>query len=152
MIKKYFTVMQSMHCGKAATLFLEKAAELETKVLTNKKFQITRFVRSLQRGLTAALRNLPTLAAVIGDDLKKASRENDKTRIKELKVPYDDLTSAENLFFCIGFMQILESYCATSLEVQHATHFPIQVPTYISEFNLIFHFQSRTSVLSMANR
>ena len=121
--------MQSMHCGKSATQFLEKAEELEHKVLTNKKFQVTRFVRSLQRGLTTALRNLPTLAAVIGDDLKKASDEDDKTRIKELKKPYDDLTSAENLFFCIGFMQILEPYCTTSLEVQHSTHFPIQVAT-----------------------
>ena len=51
-IKVYFSAMQSMHCGKAQTKFIEKAAELGHTVLTNKKFQQTRFVRSLQRGNT----------------------------------------------------------------------------------------------------
>ena len=126
-LKTYFSVMQSMHCGKSATIFLEKAEELENNVLTNKKLQITRFVRSLLRGLTSALRNLPTLSAVIGDQLQEATLKKDNTLAKQLKKTYDDLTNARPLFFCIGFMQILEYFSQTSLEVQHSTHFPIQV-------------------------
>ena len=127
-LKIYFSVMESMHCGKSATLFLEMAAQLENAVLTNKKMQITRFVRSLQRSITSAMRNLPTLASVIGKQYQEAVKVDDKTLQKKLKKIYDGLTDAEPLFFCIGFMQILELYCETSLEVQHSFHFPIQVP------------------------
>ena len=77
--------MQTMNCGKSATLFLEKAEELENNVLTNKKLQTTRFVRSLLRGLTSALRNLPALSAVIGDQYQEAILKNDATLAKQLK-------------------------------------------------------------------
>ena len=59
--------MQSMNVGKSSTHFFEKAAELKNTVLTNKKLQTTRFVRALLRGITAALRNLPTMIAVIDE-------------------------------------------------------------------------------------
>ncbi len=36
------------------------------------------------------------------------------------------LQNVKTLFFIIGFAQILEIYCIVSLEVQHASHFPIQ--------------------------
>ena len=52
----FFSTMQDQNRGKAATKFQELASELNNIVLANKKYQSTRFVRSLLRGLTAALR------------------------------------------------------------------------------------------------
>ena len=57
----YFSTMKNQNIGKASTNFFETAAELKNIVLANKIYQSTRFVRSLLRGLQAALRNLPTL-------------------------------------------------------------------------------------------
>ena len=62
-IKIYFSAMQSMRCGKASTHFYEKARKYCIK-----NYQSTRFVRALQRGITAALRNLPTLVSIIAED------------------------------------------------------------------------------------
>ena len=127
MIKIYFSAMQSMHCGKASTHFFEKASELENIVLTNKAYQSTRFVRSLQRGNTAALRNLPTIVSIISEEYQDNLDNFNNTKAKELKKTLDSLKSAENLFFSIGLAQLLESYCVASLESQYASHFPIQV-------------------------
>ena len=125
-IKVYFSAMQSMHCGKAQTKFIEKAAELGHTVLTNKKFQQTRFVRSLQRGNTAALRNLPTMVSVIAEEYKEAVLERNATKAKELGKTLKGLRDAEVLFSSIGIGQLLEHYCEASLEVQYASHLPIQ--------------------------
>ena len=84
-IKTYFSAMQSMRCGKASTHFFEKASELQNLVLTNKIYQSTRFVRSLQRGNTAALRNLPTLVYVIAEECEIATNEHNNTTVKKLK-------------------------------------------------------------------
>ena len=65
--------MQSMRCGKASTHFFERALELENIVLKNQAFQTTRFVRSLQRGITAALRNLPTIVSLIAEEYQEAA-------------------------------------------------------------------------------
>ena len=113
-INTYFRAMKSMNCGKAATVFKEAASELENMVLTNKTYQTTRFVRSLQRGNTTALRNLPTLVNVVAKD------GNKKKTLRALK-------SAKTLFFSIGLGQLLESYAEASLVVQYSNHFPIQV-------------------------
>ena len=118
--------MQSMNVGKSSTHFFEKAAELKNTVLTNKKLQTTRFVRALLRGITAALRNLPTMIAVIDEDYEEAVLTRDNTRAKELNATLNQLRNAEILFFSIGMAQILEIYCGVSLEVQHASHLPIQ--------------------------
>ena len=126
-IKTYFSAMQSMRCGKASTHFFEKASELENLILTNKAYQSTRFVRSLQRGNTAALRNLPTLVSIISEEYQEVVLNFNNTKAKELKKTLDSLTSAENLFFGIGLAQLLESYCVASLESQYVSHFPIQV-------------------------
>ena len=121
--------MGLMNCGKASTIFQEKAAELENIVLTNKTFQTTRFVRSLMRGNTAALRNLPTIVAVVADDHQEATLAipHDAKRSAQLKKLLDSLTNAKTLFFAIGIGQLLEPYCVASLEAQYASHFPIQV-------------------------
>ena len=129
-IKIYFSAMKSLNVGKASTHFYEKAQELENIVLTNKTYQSTRFVRSLQRGITAALRNLPTIIALIGEEHKEAVLEFSNTEAKVLEKTLHGLMSAETLFFAIGLSQLLESYCAASLESQHASHFPIQVILY----------------------
>ena len=115
-----------MNVGKSSTHFFEKAAELKNTVLTNKKLQTTRFVRALLRGITAALRNLPTMIAVIDEDYEEAVLTHDNTRAKELNATLNQLRNAEILFFSIGMAQILEIYCGVSLEVQHASHLPIQ--------------------------
>ena len=126
-IKTYFSAMKSMNCGKASTIFQEKAEELENMVLTNKTFQKTRFVRALQRGNTAALRNLPTIHHVIGEEYTEAHKEGNTTRYNQLGKLMDTLQNFETLVFAIGIAQLLEPYCDASLEVQHAFHFPIQV-------------------------
>ena len=115
-----------MNVGKSSTHFFEKAAELKNIVLTNKKLQTTRFVRALLRGITAALRNLPTMIAVIDEDFEEATLNFDNTKAKELKATLNQLRNAEILFFSIGMAQLLEIYCGVSLEVQHASHLPIQ--------------------------
>ena len=81
----YFKVMQSKNTGKAATHFEERAEELGHIVLTNKTYQTTRFVRALLRGLTAAIRNLPTLVNILAEDFNEAAlqfnnRESQKVR------------------------------------------------------------------------
>ena len=77
--------MQSMRCGKASTHFYKKAKELGNIVLTNKNYQSTRFVRALQRGITAALRNLPTLVSIIAEDYKEAALTFNNTEAIFLK-------------------------------------------------------------------
>ena len=94
--------MKTMHCGKASTHFLEKAKELENIVLTNKTYQTTRFVRSLLRGITAGLRNLPTLIAIIGEDYNEAILSSNNTEAKNLKNTLDGLMSAETLFLFLA--------------------------------------------------
>ena len=126
-IKTYFTAMQSMLCGKSSTHFMEKATELENITLKNQKYQSTRFVRSLQRGNTAALRNLPTIVSIIAEDYKEAALNGQNTHAKELKATLDSLTNAEIVFFSVGLAQLLESYCVASLESQYVSHFPTQV-------------------------
>ena len=127
MVQAYFTAMKAMNIGKQSILFMEKAAELGNLVLTNKTYQATRFVRSLLRGLTAGLRNLPTLYAVYGDDTVKIDNGHD-TRSGESNSSFlEKLMKSENLFFTIGLCQLLEIYAEASLESQYASHFPIQV-------------------------
>ena len=123
----YFSAMQHQNVGKAGTQFHERAAELNNVVLANQKYQSTRFVRALMRGLTAGLRNLPTLVSVLYSEFYDAAVNFKNTRGKELDRIISNLRNANNLFFTIGLMQILEHYCKASLEVPHASHFPIQV-------------------------
>ena len=103
------------------TKFTEKAAELVHTVLTNKKIQQTRFVRSLQQGNTAALRNLPTMVSVIAEEYKEAVLERNATKAKELGKTLKGLRDAEVLFSSIGIGQLLEHYCEASLEVHNTS-------------------------------
>ena len=100
--------MKSMNIGKSATQFFETAAELDNIVLSNKTYQETRFVRSLLRGITAALRNLPTSIAVIAKEYNQAHENHENDKIKLLKPILNTLRKAEILFFTIGFAQLLK--------------------------------------------
>ena len=97
-----------MNIGKSSTQFFETAAELDNIVLSNKTYQETRFVRSLLRGITSALRNLPTLIAVIAEDYTENALNHENTKAKELLEVLKNLRNAETLFFTIGLSQILE--------------------------------------------
>ena len=132
-----------MNIGKSAAQFFETAAELDNIVSSNKTYQETRFVRSLLRGITAALRNLPTSIAVIAKEYNQAheNHENDKT--KKLKPILNTLRKAEILFFTIGFAQLLEIYAGVSLAVQYAYHFPIQMWSKIDE--------AKSEILALSN-
>ena len=108
-----------------------------------KNYQETRFVRSLLRGITAALRNLPTSIAVVAKEYNQAheNHENDKTKL--LKPILNTLRKAEILFFTIGFAQLLEIYAGVSLAVQYAYHFPIQMWSRIDE--------AKSEILALSN-
>ena len=123
----YFNAMAERNAGKASTHFHERAEDLGTIVLTNKTHQKTRFVRALLRGLTAALRNLPTLVAVIAEECENAANEHDNTSVKKLTAIWKKLEDGKNLVFTIGMAQLLEMYSEVSLEAQQSFHFPIQV-------------------------
>lgn len=125
-LNTFFSTMQSQNKGKASTKFHEIAAELNNIILANKAYQTTRFVRSLLRCLTAALRNLPTLFTVIAREHHEAALKNNNTRGKELEKIMSNLQNGKILIFIIGLTQILEIYCIVSVEVQHASHYPIQ--------------------------
>ena len=103
----YFSVMTDMNTGKASTKFREKADELNNIVLENKSYQTTRFVRSMQRCYSAALRNLPTLYYLIGAEYKFHHDRHDMTKAKEFKTILDKLQCGENFFFLLGAVNFL---------------------------------------------
>ena len=159
MIDTYFRAMSNQNTGKASTMFQERAAELNNIVLANQTYQETRFVRSLLRGLTAALRNLPTIHGVLALEYNDCAKYFHNRRGLELQAIMDELTNAEVLFFTIGFCQLLELYAIASLESQHSAHFPIQVnfaylpnytyllPNYLKVWQFS-KYQSHTFMLS----
>ena len=63
-IQLVFQTMDNFRTGKASSVFRERASQLGHLVLSNKKRQTTRFVRSLVIGLQAWFRNLPTLVCL----------------------------------------------------------------------------------------
>ena len=123
----YFKAMSDRNTGKSSTHFQERAEELGYIVLTNKSYQKTRFVRALLRGLTAAMRNLPTLVSLLAEEFQDAALRYNNTQAKILEKTLDNLRSAKNLLLTIGMMQLLEIYSSVSLEAQHSFHFPVQV-------------------------
>ena len=123
----YFDAMADRNTGKASTHFQERAEDLGHIVLTNKTYQKTRFVRSLVRGLTAAMRNLPTIVAILAQEFDDAALRLNNTRGKILQNTLTKLRSPRNLLLTIGIMQLLEIYASVSLEAQYSFHFPVQV-------------------------
>ena len=105
-----FQVISSHRLGKAGTHFEKRAKELGYLVVTNKKNQTTRFVRALVRGMSAALRNYPTLGVVQNEAIqdakisKKKSKSSGRYIHEELKKDLEELKSARNLMFILGLM------------------------------------------------
>ena len=100
-IDVFFRAMQSKITGKAATHFQERAEELGKIVFTNKSYQTTRFVRALLRGLTAALRNLPTLVSLYCQEYNEAALDFNNTEAKRLHKILAELQSAKNFLLTI---------------------------------------------------
>jgi hypothetical protein len=121
-----FSVMDDYRTGKAGTIFRARAAELAHLVLTNKKRQTTRFVRSLGRGLQTFLRNLPTLINVFGEAYESAVQAGNHTLAREVLVKLSKMRDPRNLLLAIGLGQVLELYCRASLQSQHSYRFPTQ--------------------------
>ena len=117
----YFNIMKLHRLGKAGTHFMNRAKELGYLVLTNKQHQTTRFVRAMLRGLTAALRNPPTLEI---REIELAGRNDKVTMLMKMK---RQITDAKHILFVIGLMQILEIYAEASLGAQHTKYFPTEV-------------------------
>ena len=72
--------------------------------MTNKSYQETRFVRALVRGLTAAMRNLPTIVALLSLEFDEAAMKLNNTQGKALEKTIKSLRSAKNLLLTIGMM------------------------------------------------
>jgi hypothetical protein len=102
-------------------------------VLTNKKQQTTRFVRSLVRGLQAFLRNLPTLIVIMSGKYESAAREGRNTEAREVLATLCKLRDPRNLLLAVGLAQLLELYTLASLEAQHSRRFPTQAWSVVME-------------------
>ena len=125
--------MKDFSLGKSSTVFQNRARELGNLVLTNKKYQETRFVRSLIRGLRSGLQNLPTIIAIRSQEFENAALEGRNADGKVLETIVNRLRCSANLVKTIGVVQLLEIYASTSLEAQQSTHFPTQVWTSIND-------------------
>ena len=123
-LKTLFDAMKNFNVGKAGSVFEERATELGYYVLKNKSYQATRFVSSLVRGIKSGLRNLPTICAILGQDLQDALADKDNTKAKDVLNTLTPLTNCSKLAFIVGLSQILEVYTRCSLSVQHSLWFP----------------------------
>ena len=121
-----FNVMDDYRTGQAGALFRTRAAEFGHLVLTNKKRQTTRFVRSLQRALQAYLRNLPTLVYIMSKRYEEASREGRNKEAREVLAKLSKLRDPRQLLLTVGLAQTLELYTTASLQSQHYKRFPTQ--------------------------
>jgi hypothetical protein len=127
LIKIYFDAMKEWNLGKSSTIFANRARDLGNLVLTNKTYQTTRFVRSLLRGLRAAMQNLPTIIAILATDYEEATLECRNTDAGTIWKKLEKLRNPVNLVKTLGVLELLEIYAETSLEAQYSKHFPSQV-------------------------
>ena len=133
LITLMFGAMDDYRTGQSCTIFRDKAEVLGNLVLSNKKNQTTRFVRSLQRGLQAYLRNLPTLIHLFAEKYEEAAKENRNTDAKEVLKTLSQLRDSRKLLLAVGLAQLLEIYVEASLQSQHCRCFPTQTWSVILE-------------------
>ena len=122
-----FTSMDEYRLGQSSTLFRKTAQELGHLVLTNKKDQTTRFVRSAARAMKAFFQNLPTLVMVHSTMAQDFILEGKNTQAKEILKKVNKIQDPRFLIRLLGLAQILEVYCKVSLEGQYSSHLPSQV-------------------------
>ena len=126
-IKLMFTTMSEFRLGKSSTLFNKMASELGHLVLTNKKDQTTRFIRSAARAVKTFLQNLPTLVMVQNSIYEEHVREKQNTKAKEILEKLKKLGDPRFLLRLVGLGQIMETYRKVSLEGQYSDHLPSEV-------------------------
>lgn len=126
-VKVFFDAMSDFSLGKSVAVLHDKAREMQTLILSSKSFQETRFVRSLLRGLSSGLRNLPTMAMIFEEEYELAVTELRNTDAKAYRKKLQALKSPKNILEAVGVCALLEIYAKASLEAQHSKHFPSQV-------------------------
>ena len=101
-IKEIFEVMAHYNSGEGGTLFHETAMKMNRTVLSNKKKEETRFVRSDLRGLQSYMINLPTLYNIQGEILRECVSRHDNTGAKEAKKLLDLMSDGRRLATITG--------------------------------------------------
>lgn len=122
-----FEAMSEFRLGKSSTLFHKMAQELGNIVLTNKKAQTTRFVRSFARAAKTFLQNLPTIVMVLSTTYDELALAGKNTAAKQIQAKLVKLRDPRFLLKLVGLAQIMEAYCEVSLEGQYSYHLPTQV-------------------------
>ena len=133
LIQLIFNTMDDYRVGQSSTKFRDLAAQLGHLVLSNKKRQTTRFVRSFARGLQAWFRNLPTLIALKAEKYEAAVREGRNTEAREVLATLSKLRDPRNLLLAAGMGQLVEHYVKASVEAQHTYRFPTQAWSVVLE-------------------
>ena len=126
-IQVMFDTMSEFRLGQSSTLFHQTAKELGHLVLTNKKDQTTRFVRSAAHAMKAFFQNLPTLIMVLSKMAQDFILDGKNTKAKEIQTKINKIQDPRFLLRLLGLGQILEIYCKVSLEGQYSSHLPSQV-------------------------
>ena len=68
--------------------------------------------------------NIPVFCQIQGAVLQECLANNDNTRAKIAKKKLRKLTNGVTLATVVGYCQLLDLYCACSLESQHSRKFP----------------------------
>ena len=133
LITLMFSAMDEYRTGQSSVIFRSRAVALGHLILSNKKRQTTRFVRSLQMGLQAYLRNLPTLIHVFAEKYEDAVKENRNTEATETLRMLSQLRDSRKLLLAVGLAQLLELYVVASVQSQHSRRFPTQTWSVVAE-------------------
>jgi hypothetical protein len=105
-IKLMFEAMGEFRLGKSSTLFNKMAKDLGHIVLTNKKDQITRLVRSAAQAVKTFLQNLPTLVMVYNTMYEEPASERDNTAAKAILQKVKKLRDPKFLLRLVGLGMI----------------------------------------------
>ena len=133
LINLVFSAMDEYRTGKSSAIFRARAVALGHLILSNKKKQTTRFVRSLVGGLQTYLRNLPTLISLFAEKYQEAALEKRNTEAIEIQKTLGQLRDSRKLLLTVGLGQLLELYVKASLQSQHSRRFPTQTWSVIEE-------------------
>ena len=102
LINLVFSAMDEFRTGKSSTIFRTRSLALGHLILSNKKKQTIRFVRSLVGGLQAYLRNWPTLISVFAEKYEEAALESRNTDAIETQKTLVQLRDSRKLLLAVG--------------------------------------------------
>ena len=126
-IGTFFDAMSDFSLGKSATIFTERAKDLQCLVKTPKSEQKTRWVRSVLRGVGTGMTNLAAMCEILNERYETAAENFNHTEAKAVKRKIKGLKNPRTLLRVVGLCMLLEIYAGTSLEAQGARRFPSQV-------------------------